>query len=642
MSAKRRWTRRRFLRATAVGGGALVLGFYIAPVVSRNRRQRAIRDAAETTGEFRPNAWLGIQPDNTIVFTLDRVEMGQGTMTSHPMLIAEELEVDPKAIKVEFADADRRFGHPQFFLQLTGGSSSVRTSWELLRRAGAVAREMLRAAGAQQWGVPIDECTAEQGEIVHQPTGQRQTYGSLTRLAAQMPIPAPLLKDQADFTLIGTSVDRLDASMKSDGSAIYGIDVAMPDMATAVVIRPTSVGATVKSFDATEAIGRPGIKTVVDIPSGVAIVADSYWKAHTAADTVTVEWEGGRHPQSTAEITKALAELTSQPGRVIRDDGDVEAVLAEANDAVEAVYEVPHLAHATMEPMNCTADVQGDRCEIWVPTQAPGVAREAVSAALDLPRENVVIHTTFIGGGFGRRLAADFIVEAAHISKRIEQPVKVMWFREDDMCHSMYRPYVRHALRAVLDDSGNPTAWRHRVAAPSLLEAILPQWLSAMTPDMVPGAVNRRLIGFARGALSNDWMGDPTSTEGASDTPYAVENLRVELALHDPGVPIGFWRSVIRTPRLPWKASLTSWRRAPGRTRTTFDGTCSATRPGIWPYWTPPPHTRGGTTHRRRGSFAGLRSTTRSRRTSRRWPKCRSIRDESAYIESSVRWTAAG
>ena len=504
MSAKRRWTRRRFLRATAVGGGALVLGFYIAPVVSCNRRQRAIRDAAEATGEFRPNVWLVIQPDNTIVFTLDRVEMGQGTMTSHPMLIAEELEVDPKAIQLEFTDADRRFDHPEFFLQLTGGSSSVRASWKLLRRAGAVAREMLRAAGAQQWGVPIDECTAQQGEIVHQPTGRRQTYGSLTRLAAQMPIPDPPLKDQADFTLIGTSVDRLDASMKSDGSAIYGIDVAVPDMATAVVIRPTSVGATVKLFDATEAIGRPSIKTVIDIPSGVAIVANSYWKARAAADTIMVEWESGRHPQSTAEITKELAELTSQPGRVIRDDGDVEAVLAEENDVVEAVYEVPHLAHATMEPMNCTADVQGDRCEIWVPTQAPGVAREAVSGALDLPRENVVIHTTFLGGGFGRRLAADFIVEAAHISKRIEQPVKVVWSREDDMCHSMYRPHVRHALHAVLDDSGEPMAWRHRVAAPSLLEAILPQWLSAMTPDMVPGAVNRRLTGLARGALSND------------------------------------------------------------------------------------------------------------------------------------------
>ena len=194
MSAKRRWTRRQFFRATTLGGGALVLGFYIAPVVSRNRRQRAIRDAAEATGEFRPNAWLVIQPDNTIVFTLDRVEMGQGTMTSHPMLIAEELEVDPKAIKVEFADADRRFDHPEFFLQFTGGSSSVRASWELLRRAGAVAREMLRAAGAKQWGVPIDECIAQQAEIVHQPTGWRQTYGSLTRLAAQMPIPTPPLK----------------------------------------------------------------------------------------------------------------------------------------------------------------------------------------------------------------------------------------------------------------------------------------------------------------------------------------------------------------------------------------------------------------------------------------------------------------
>ena len=542
MTPKRRWTRRRFLRSTAIGGGVLALGFYIAPVVRRRRQQDAIRDIAEKTGDFRPNAWLVIQPDNTVIFVLDRVEMGQGTMTSHPMLIAEELQVNPALIVVEFADADRRFDHPEFFLQLTGGSSSVRTSWEVLRYAGAVAREMLRAAGAQQWNAPLEECLAEKGQIVHTPTGRTKTYGSLALLATQMPIPDPPLKESADFSLIGTSIDRLDAPMKVDGSAKFGIDVDIPGMATAIVMRPAAVGAEVKLFDATRALSRPGVQTVINIPSGVAIVAESYWKARSAVDDVTIEWEGGRIPLSTSQITEELAQLTSKPGRVIRDDGDAETTLTEATKIIDAAYEVPHLAHATMEPMNCTALVKGDQCEIWAPTQTPGVAREAVAEALEIPRENVVVHTTFLGGGFGRRLVADFVVEAAHISKRINQPVKVVWSREDDMCHSMYRPHVRHVLRAAVNDTGQPTAWRHRVASPSLLKAILPQWLPAITPDAFPPPINRQLI--ARGALTNDWMADPTSTEGASDTPYAVDNLRVELALHDPGVPIGFWRSV--------------------------------------------------------------------------------------------------
>ena len=430
-------------------------------------------------------------------------------------------------------------------MQITGGSSSVRTSWEQLRHAGAVAREMLRGAAADDWGVPLVECAAADGAIVHESTDRRRTYGSLTRLAALQSIPDPPLTPVDEHTVIGTALDRIDAPMKVDGSAVFGIDVTLPGLLTAAVIRPPVQGATVVSFDGGAAERRPGVTAVVDIPGGVAVVADRYWQARAALDDVKVEWGGGHPDLDTPSMTEQLRRLTAEPGKSVRDDGDAEAVLAAAaGDYLEAVYDLPHLAHAPMEPQNCTAHVADDRCEIWAPTQVPGVAQAAVATALDIPRDNVVVHTTFLGGGFGRRLVADFVLEAAHLSRRIGGPVKVVWSREDDMCHSMYRPQVRHLLRAVLDEGGTPVAWHHRVAAPSLLEAIMPQWLPAMLPDAVPDVMTRGVSRMAGGVFRGEWVADPTSTEGASDTPYAIENLRVELAQHNPGVPIGFWRSV--------------------------------------------------------------------------------------------------
>ena len=540
----RRWSRRGFLKVTAAGGGALAVAFVVGPVIERSRRRSAMRDHAETTGEFQPNAWLTIHSDETIVFKLDRVEMGQGTMTSHPMLIAEELEVDPTSIQVEFAVADSRYNHPEFGLQITGGSSSVRTSYGQLRRAGAVAREMLRAAGAETLGVPVEECVAEAGAIVHRPSGQRRTYGTLTVLAANQPIPEPALKPESDCTVIGTSLDRLDVPLKVDGTATFGIDTVVPGMLNAAIIRPPRLGATVTAFDGAAALARPGVRHVVDVPSGVAVVADRYWQARAALDDVVVEWAGGRGELSTATMSEELRRLTEAPGKSVRDDGDVETALAADGTIVEAVYEVPHLAHAPMEPQNCTAHVEDDRCEIWAPTQSPGVARDLVATALDLPVEKVTVHTTFLGGGFGRRLVSDFVLEAALVSRRVGRPVKVVWSREDDMCHSLYRPQVCHAMRAVLDGSGTPVAWRHRVASPTLLGTVLPEWLPAITPGLIPNAIDRGLSRMAEGTFTGDWVADPTSTEGASDTPYAIENLRVEVALHDPGVPVGFWRSV--------------------------------------------------------------------------------------------------
>ncbi|MCH7478351.1 MAG: xanthine dehydrogenase family protein molybdopterin-binding subunit, partial [SAR324 cluster bacterium] len=280
-----------------------------------------------------------------------------------------------------------------------------------------------------------------------------------------------------------------------------------------------------------------------EIPSGVAVVADSYWKARSATSAIKVEWAGGQTKLDSEGISAELKKLLDEPGKTVREDGDADAALAGVT-WVEADYEAPHLAHATMEPMNCTAHVQGDRCEIWAPTQVPGPAREQVARALNLDQGNVVVHTTFLGGGFGRRLESDFVLEAAHVSRKVGRPVKVIWSREDDMVHGVYRPHVRHRFRGALNDAGKPVAWRHRIAAPSVLGAILPKWLPSMTPNATPAVINRGVAALVDGLFNNHWVADETSSEGASDTAYAIENLKVELALHDPGVPVGFWRSV--------------------------------------------------------------------------------------------------
>ena len=522
-----------------------MLGVTVGPMVARVRRHQKIRATEASTGIFRPSAWLAIYPDDRIVLTLDRVEMGQGTTTSHAMLIAEELEVDPAWLEVEHAVADRRYDHPEFRLQMTGGSSSVRTSWERLRYAGAVAREMLRAGAADAWGVPLAECTPRDGAVHHDASGRSRSYGSLTRRAATQPIAAPALKPPLAHVIIGTPVNRVDAPPKVDGSGVFGIDVTLPGLLYAVVVRSPEIGARVVSFDARTATRRPGVVAVVQISTGVAVVAERSWQARSAAAEVNVRWESGRRDIDTPSMTEQLRRLAALPGRPVRNDGNAEAVLNEAaGNYLEAVYDLPHLAHAPMEPQNCTASVKDDRCEVWAPTQAPGLAREVVSSTLGLPRDRVVVHTTWLGGGFGRRLAADYVLEAVEVARQVSRPVKVVWSREDDMRHSMYRPQTRHLLRAVLAADGQPRAWHHRVAAPSLLAGIIPSWMPAMTPDAVPASVNRQLGGVAERAFEGDWVADPTSTEGASDTPYDIENLRVELARHEAGVPIGFWRSV--------------------------------------------------------------------------------------------------
>jgi CO/xanthine dehydrogenase Mo-binding subunit len=539
-------TRRDFLRITATAGGALAIGIFL-PGCRGHDPATAAR--ADQTGEFMPNAWLRVLPDDRIVFYLDRVEMGQGTMTSHPTILAEELDVDPRKLHVEHAIADRAYDvqDPAMSVQMTGGSMSVRTSWMPLRRAGATAREMLRQAAAATWGVALEECVADDGAIRHARSDRRATYGELTRAAAHQPVPKdPPLKDPSAFKWLGKSSRRLDNRMKVDGSGVYGIDVRAPEMLSALVIRPPTVRGRVRSFDGAAAKRQPGIVDVFEIPTGVAVVATSLWRAKAAVRHVQVTWDAGPLASlSTATLRERYRKLSRQEGKPVRDEGDLDGALrAPGAKVLEAVYEVPYLAHATMEPQNCTAHFQGDRCELWAPTQGPGAVRAEIAREFGLIERNITVHTTLLGGGFGRRGVSDFAVEAAHVSRRVGKPVKVVWSREDDMRNDFYRPMTCNLLRGAIDARGEVSGWLHRIVAQPVLADFLQTALGAMLPNDAPEVLRLMLGRNVANMFRSATIPDPGLTENASDFNYTLPNLRVELTLQEPGVPTGFWRSV--------------------------------------------------------------------------------------------------
>jgi isoquinoline 1-oxidoreductase subunit beta len=506
--------RRTFLKAGAAAGGGLLVGGYL---------RHAIGVGPETTsaaGVFEPNVWLRIAPDDTVTIMLSQLEMGQGVMTSMPMLVAEELDADWETIKTEWTPADAKYGNPNFGgAQLTAGSNSVRGMWKLLRQAGGTARAMLITAAAGTWGVEESACSTEKSEVIHAASGRRLRYGALVDKAATLPVPKTVtLKDPKDFRLLGRQVARLDIPEKVNGSAIYGLDVKRPGMLVARVVRCPVFGGKVAGFNPAKAAAVPGVRHVVQISNGVAVVADNYWAATKGVQALEVTWaEGALAAVNSADIAKRYAALAEQPGKPARSDGDAPAALKASSRAIERVFEVPFLAHATMEPMNCTADVRADGCDVWVPTQGQTASHQAAIAASGLPAEKVKIHTTYLGGGFGRRGEADFVTEAVETSKAVGKPVKVVWSREDDMQHDFYRPVTYARMSGALDESGKPVAFMQRVVQQSLLKR-----LRALPPDGV----------------------DRISVDGSATLPYSIPNIRVEYTETDPGIPYGFWRSV--------------------------------------------------------------------------------------------------
>jgi len=503
--------RRTFLRVGATAGGAFVIGAYLPGL-----REGATLAAA---GVFEPNVWVWIGADDSVTITLTQLEMGQGVMTAMPLLLAEELDVDPAKIKTEWAPADAKYGNPDFGgRQITAGSNSVRGMWKPLREAGAAARAMLVTAAAQTWSVKDSECTTDKGEVIN--GNRRLRYGALVDKAAALPVPKTVsLKNPKDFRLLGGTTPRLDIPSKVNGTAGFGIDVKRPDMLVARVVRCPVFGGKVQSFNDQKAKAVPGVKHVVKISSGVAIVATDYWSASKGAQALEVTWDEGPLAKLTsADIMKQYATLAQQPGKVARNDGDATGTLRRSDlIQVDRVFEAPFLAHACMEPMNCTADVSNGRCEVWVPTQSQTASQEAAAAASGLPMNAVSIHTTYLGGGFGRRGEADFVADAVETSKAIGKPVKVIWSREDDIQHDYYRPITYVRMSGAVDRSGKPAVFMQRIVQQSLLKRV-----GALPPTGV----------------------DFISVDGSATLTYDIPNIRVEYTEADPGVPYGFWRSV--------------------------------------------------------------------------------------------------
>ncbi|MFZ0785769.1 MAG: xanthine dehydrogenase family protein molybdopterin-binding subunit [Candidatus Acidiferrales bacterium] len=518
MSAKTNGLDRRgFLKTGLAGAAGLVIGFYLPG------RREVLAASRLDGGGAAPdvlNAFIQVSPDDNITILISKSEMGQGVVTSLSMLAAEELECDWKKIRTEFAPAALVYFDPAFHMQGTGGSQSVNSAWKPMREAGATARVMLITAAAQKWGVDPSECHAEDGAVIHAASKRRATYGSLAEAAAKVTPPQNVtLKDPSQFKVIGKPFKRLDTPIKTNGRAGFGIDVRQPGMLHAVVLRCPVFGGKVASFDATKAKAIPGVKDVFEISDGVAVVADNTWTAMQGRKALDVQWnEGPNAGVSNATIFKSFADACEAPGVVARKEGDADSGLSGATQKIEAVYQAPYQAHATMEPMNCTAYVQADRVDVWAPTQFQTPSQATAAKIAGLKPEQAFVHTTYLGGGFGRRGWSDFVTEACEISKQMKAPVQVTWSREDDTQHDYYRPASYVKISAGLGADGNPTAFTARVACDSIMSWFFP------------------------GSIKNGM--DSSSVEGISDTPYDIPNILVDYHLVAGPIPMGFWRSV--------------------------------------------------------------------------------------------------
>jgi len=510
--------RREFIKTGAAIGGGLLVSLY-SPVTGGPNSL----SAAEEKG-FALNAFVRIGTDESVTVISAHSEMGQGIYTSLPMLLNEELEANWSNIRVEAAPVDKAYNHPLFGMQMTGGSTTSPAEWKRYREMGATARVMLVAAAAAKWNVDAASCHVEKGVVIHAASGKRATYGSLADAAAKLTPPANVpLKSPKDFTLIGKSTRRLDTPSKVNGTAQFGLDVIRPGMLTAVIARPPVFGGKVAKLDASEALKVPGVKIVEQVPSGVAVIADHFWPAKLGRDKLKVEWDLGPNADlSTEKMLRDFATTARKPGAIAKKTGDPQAALKTAAKTITAEYDVPYLAHACMEPLNCVVDLRADSCEIWTGTQFETADRASAAQVVGLPPEKVQIHTTLLGGGFGRRAnpASDFVVEAAHVAKIAKAPVKVVWTREDDMRGGWYRPMWHDRFVAGLDASGDPIAWTHTIVGQSIAQGT--PFAAFMIKDGV----------------------DSTSVEGAADILYGLPNLQVDLHTPQIGVPVQWWRSV--------------------------------------------------------------------------------------------------
>lgn len=520
--------RRNFIIAGVAAGGGLLIGVALPQLFDGKDDASPAKKAEDSAkNAFSPNAFIRIDKDGVVTLIMSKVEMGQGTFTSITMLIAEELGVDPAQVKLEQAPADeKKYADPLLGGQVTGGSTSIRGAWEPMRKAGAVARTMLVSAASQAWNVDAKDCRVENGYVLHTGSDKKIGYGELAEKAATLPVPQEVtLKEAKDFTLIGKPVKRLDSPQKINGQAIYGIDVRQPNMKIATVAMSPVLGGKLVSVDDSKARNIKGVRKIVKLDDAVAVIADHMWAAKQGLAALDIKWDGGRNETLTMkDIVSQLDQASSDkgraaPGAVARSDGSFKEAFAKADEKFEAMYQLPFLSHAAIEPMNATVHVQKDRCDVWVGTQVPAMAQAGAVGITKLPPEKVFIHNHHIGGGFGRRLDVDFINQAVAIAKTVDYPVKLVWTREEDMQHGIYRPYYYDRLSAGLDKDGKITAWQHQVTGSSIMARWIPQ--------------------FFKNGLDSD------AVEVAKEPLYAPANIFVEYIRQEPpGMVTGWWRGV--------------------------------------------------------------------------------------------------
>ena len=504
-------TRREFLQAGAAS--SLVIGFTL-PLTGR------AANAAAATAAFTPNAWLRITPDDRVTVLCGSSEMGQGVLTAIPMLMAEELDADWKKVSVEQAPVDKAYNNPIFGMQATGGSTTVRAHWEPVRKAGAAARQMLVAAAAAQWKVGPDECRTEAGQVIHK-SGKKLSYGQLAAAAATQPVPAePTLKDPKDFRILGKPTKRLDTAAKINGTAKFGIDAQLPGMLVAVMARAPQPGAKATAVNDAKAKAVKGVQQVITLPSGVAVLASGYLAARQGRDALEITWDLGKLAGlNSAAVSEMLRDGANNADAIAKDVGNLKDAAANSASTFEALYEAPYLAHACMEPMNCTAWVRGDEVEIWAGTQSQGPVQGILGQVAQVTPAKVKINTMLLGGGFGRRFAPDFTIDATLLSKISGKPVKLIYTREDDMAAGFYRPASVAKFQGGLDAAGKPTLLRIDVGSPSIMEA---SGFMKLPPDGV----------------------DTFALEGINDNPYDIASSRISYGRVEPGPQVWFWRSV--------------------------------------------------------------------------------------------------
>ena len=501
-------TRRDFIKLMAVSSGALVFGI-----------RGSFGSEEDVSSEFRPSAWLRIEPDGSIVIQVGKTEMGQGVRTSLPMILAEELDADFARVRIEQASPGTDFQRLG-----TGGSGSIMGLWDPLRQAGATARVMLVAAAAAKWGVSPESCQTVKSVVIHQGTDRRISYGELTAEAGKQPIPeSPSLKGRSEYRLLGTPQKRIDGPDIVTGRARYGLDVRVPGMLRAVVARSPVLGGGVDSFDAEKALEVRGVTRVVQIPTGIAVIADNTWSAMEGRDALEIVWAASPHAEfDSREHMGLLEKATIEPGITIRKDGEGRSAMTAVPRKIESLYLYPFAAHASVEPVNCTAFVTDDRCEIWSPTQTPNAVHQAAAEILGMAPENVTVNVTLLGGGFGRRLGVDFDREAVEVAKRLPgTPVQLVWSREDDIQHGYFQAASAHRLIAGVDESGRVVAWEHRKASTPHQARRVPTEENYQDPQWVQGSA---------------W--------GVYDSPYAVRDAEMTYAVVKAPVPIGPWRAV--------------------------------------------------------------------------------------------------